>query len=89
VQPDHAKAGKAPPDDPYNHPEWDREVQKVGILVLINAEDETSAVRALRDEGITKPKDLLADMKGGIALPVQTERSNRTLPAPTVLPSAK
>lgn len=54
----YAIEGLDPPDEPYDLMEFDRANQKLALLIMINADDETSAIQAMRAKGIRNAKPL-------------------------------
>lgn len=53
----------APPDDPYDITNFPREDQKQAILIMINADSEVSAIKAMSNQGIKKAKLLVNAIK--------------------------
>jgi hypothetical protein len=51
------------PEDPYDAPGWPREIQKIGILMLLNAETRQSAVHALAAEGVSNANGLISALQ--------------------------
>lgn len=59
----YAMLGLQAPEDPYNAPNWGRDTQKKGILILLNAETRESALRALASNGISDANRLIAALE--------------------------
>jgi hypothetical protein len=52
-----------PPDDPYDIASFPREDQKKAILIIINADNEKAAIKAINNEGISNAKCLVNAIK--------------------------
>ena len=64
----YAMEGLAPPDEPYDLEGFDRDNQKLALLIMINADDEMPAIQAMRAKGIRNAKSLVEAIKTRHAL---------------------
>lgn len=54
----YAQEGLDPPDDPYDLDDYDRDKQKVAVLMMLNAYDLEKALKAMAREGINGARKL-------------------------------
>ena len=59
----YAKKDILPPDEPYDLAEFDREDQKLAVLIMINASNEKVAISAMRKKGIRNAKEIVEALK--------------------------
>jgi len=59
----YAKEDILPPDEPYDLAEFDREDQKLAVLIMINASNENTAISAMRKKGIRNAKEIVEALK--------------------------
>lgn len=59
----YSMEGLEPPEDPYDLVEFDREQQKLAMLIMINARKEDAAIFAMRARRISNAKRLVSAIK--------------------------
>jgi len=59
----YAMEGLDPPDEPYDLKEFDRDNQKLALLIMINADNEMPAIQAMKAKGIRNAKSLVEAIK--------------------------
>lgn len=59
----YAQEGLQMPDNPYDLEGFDREDQKTAVMIILNAYEESKALRAIASEGIQNGRELLAMLK--------------------------
>lgn len=59
----YAEEGLQMPDDPYDLDGFNREDQKTAVMIILNAYEESKALRAISSEGIKSGRELLAKLK--------------------------
>ena len=59
----YAKKGLLPPDDPYDLEGFGRDIQKQTLLIMINAETRTSAIRAIVKDVIRPPFPIMEELE--------------------------
>ncbi len=52
-----------PPDDPYDLEEFERDDQKKALLIILNALNKTSAIKAIQKEGISEAGGLIDSLE--------------------------